>query len=143
MQQMNGTDNPQAAQESRVGASNSSQFQESAGPEVLSQNRELQVVNTGKPNDVVKDTGITAGAIAFVVISSAILVFIAMSVFKWVMKQPKEAGASDSGKASSVSSASKATKTTSSAVKPAAKPSKQKKSKPPVKKKSSKSKRKK
>ena len=49
-QNVSPTDNPQAAQNSQVGASDATQFQQSAGADVLSQNKTLQVVTTGTPN---------------------------------------------------------------------------------------------
>jgi len=81
------TDNPQPT-DTLNGASDSSSFQQSAGPEVLNQQRTLQVTETGKPIAAKKQTNATA-AVVFVVISSVVLIMIASSVFKWVMKRPE------------------------------------------------------
>lgn len=139
MQQMSGTDNPQAAQNSSIGANDASQFQQSAGQDVLSQNRELQVVSTGKPNDPTKESGLTASAVVFVIVSTIVLVFIASAVFKWVMKRPEAAEPSreEPTPKSVAKNEKKATNT------PASKSKSVKKSSSKVKKKSARAKRKK
>jgi len=82
------TDNPQQVDSVNSSSSDASLFQESAGMEALNQKRELQVVQTGKPIATTKAPNTTA-VVVFVVIASILLIMIAMSVFKWVMKRPE------------------------------------------------------
>jgi len=83
------TSNPQAVDTS-VGASDSNSFQNSAGIETLNQNRPLSVAQTGKPvESSTASSNNTALMWVFVVVASVVLVMIATSVFKWVMKRPE------------------------------------------------------
>jgi hypothetical protein len=97
------TGNPQSDNQD-VNAINSNSFQQSASPDVLNQNRPLTVTETGKP---VTGGAISGGSLAlmwvFIVVASIVLIMIASSVFKWVMKKPestkkKSAGGTDTKK---------------------------------------------
>ena len=83
------TENPQNVDGS-VGASKGSSFQQSAGVDSLDQNRPISVVQTGKPvNGTVLHGSSLALMWVFIVVASVLLVLIASSVFKWVMKRPE------------------------------------------------------
>ena len=88
VQNVTNTDNPQTVGGVNSSASDASLFQESAGAETLNQKRELQVVKTGEPLAVKKAPN-TAAAVIFVIIASVVLIMIASSVFRWVMKRPE------------------------------------------------------
>ena len=90
-QNTNSTTNPQSVDGSLV-PNDSSSSQQSAGIDTLSQNHPISVVQTGQP--VGKDAAQSNTAAAmwvFVIVSSVVLVMIASSVFKWVMKRPDPA----------------------------------------------------
>jgi hypothetical protein len=87
-QSVNGTDTPQAA--ANIGASDASPFQQSASADALKQNKAIQVTPNGNAiTGSSNNAGMSATAIVFIVVSSIVLVMIASSVFRWVMKRPE------------------------------------------------------
>ncbi len=86
------TDNPQTAPEMQDAANDATQFQQSAGSDVLTQNQTLSVEKTGDPirSNIVADEMSTA-VILFVIFSSVLVVALAVYVFRMVMKRPTEA----------------------------------------------------
>ncbi|MDB5182664.1 MAG: hypothetical protein JWO47_448 [Candidatus Saccharibacteria bacterium] len=89
VQNADGTSNPQSAN-GDVNGSNSGSFQQSAGTDSLTQSHPISVVQTGQP---IKQSSIHGGSLAlmwvFIVVASLVLIMIASSVFKWVMKRPE------------------------------------------------------
>jgi hypothetical protein len=83
------TGNPQS-ETGNVGASDARSFQQSAGADVLRESRPLSVEQTGKPlNGKSVSTGSVALMWVFIVVASIVLILIASSVFKWIMKRPE------------------------------------------------------
>ncbi|CAN5411328.1 hypothetical protein BH10PAT3_BH10PAT3_5310 [soil metagenome] len=82
------TDNPQAAQNTPE-VNDASQFQKSAGTDVLSENHPVEVAKTGRPVSGQKAAGMSASVILFIIVSSIVLLMVASSVFRWVMKRPE------------------------------------------------------
>ncbi len=82
-----GTDNPQAAS-TPLGASDSKDFQQAAGPEVLQQSRALQVINDGTP--IKGGTTVARPASAYVPLVLVIfaLVLITLRLIRWVKAAP-------------------------------------------------------
>jgi hypothetical protein len=84
------TGNPQSVNGSPT-ASDSSAFQQSAGVDALTQkNKSLSVERTGKP---ISGSAVSAGSAVlmwvFIIVASIVLIMIASSVFKWIMKRPE------------------------------------------------------
>lgn len=87
-QNLGATDTPQAA--STIGASDASPFQQSANADALKQNKTIQVAPNGRPiTGTTFKSGMSGTAILFLIVSSVVLVMIASSVFRWIMKKPE------------------------------------------------------
>lgn len=84
------TATPQASS-TALSASDGNQFQQSAGADLLNQNRTLQVAPTGQRLSGSTPSGMSTAAIVFIVVASLVLLMIASSVFRWVMKRPEPA----------------------------------------------------
>ena len=86
---VNSTDTPQPTA-TNVGASDATPFQQSANAEALKQNKAIQVTPNGKRiSGAASHSGMSSSAIIFIIISSVVLVMIASSVFRWIMKRPE------------------------------------------------------
>ncbi len=81
------TSNPQTTSP-RIGASDSTQFQQSAGIEALSQSQTLEVVNTGEPirTEAAKEPSATAYLPLILVILA--LVLLSARLYRWVKAAP-------------------------------------------------------
>jgi hypothetical protein len=91
VQSADGTSNPQSVN-GNIEGNNSGSFQQAAGADSLSKSRPISVVQTGQP---IKGSTIHGGSLVlmwvFIVVASIVLIMIASSVFKWVMKHPDPA----------------------------------------------------
>lgn len=88
-QDISGTNNPQGAQSMPAG-NEAAGFQNSAGSDVLAQNRSLQVVTTGDPVTGVQkaNDGMSGTVITLIIVTSIILLVLAGLVYRIVMKRP-------------------------------------------------------
>ena len=87
-QNVSNTNNPQGSQGTPT-ANDSSQFQASAGTDVLSQNRPISVISTGPPVTNTSPAGNSSSVTLFVIIATAILLITAGAVFRRMMRIPE------------------------------------------------------